>query len=402
MEDMVKRLESGADLVVAEQVETAGPRPRALRWVRRWTPRLLRVRGVRDTISGFLALRLITLRQALRQDGERGSRAAAPPLLVTDGWCANAELLARLTPHARRTETVPVTGRYDLQQRPSRVRPWPTLLAAWRARPVIRAAGGAAVALLALLALAGRLDAQNSATATTSVTAAVAEPARESVSFPIGERSALLGQVRPVLRRRGDHGGRRVSTRSAASRPCGSASTSRVAPCGTTWTSCSSRGWGAPTSARDATSTIPRSAGASATTVTRSSPIRATTGKRGVDSAKATVPDPLDDAAFLYWVRTLPLEVGKRYEYQRYFRPDRNPVIIVVEKKERISVAGRKFNAIVIRPIIPKGRGIFAEQAEAHMWLSDDAQRMMLAMQSNFSFGTVTLKLKEFSVPEHP
>jgi uncharacterized protein DUF3108 len=56
----------------------------------------------------------------------------------------------------------------------------------------------------------------------------------------------------------------------------------------------------------------------------------------------------------------------------------------------------------VIRPIIPKGRGIFAEQAEAHLWLSDDPRRMMLAMQSNFSFGTVTLKLKEFSVAEHP
>jgi hypothetical protein len=119
----------------------------------------------------------------------------------------------------------------------------------------------------------------------------------------------------------------------------------------------------------------------------------------GVDSTRATVPDPLDDAAFLYWVRTVPLEVGKRYEYQRYFRPDRNPVIVVVEKKERVSVAGKKFNAIVVRPIIPKGRGIFAEQAEAHIWLSDDAQHLVLALQSNFSFGTVTLKLKEFSVP---
>jgi hypothetical protein len=111
------------------------------------------------------------------------------------------------------------------------------------------------------------------------------------------------------------------------------------------------------------------------------------------------VADPLDDAAFLYWVRTVPLEVGKRYEYQRYFRPDRNPVIVVVEKKEKVSVAGKKFTAIVVRPIIPKGRGIFAEQAEAHIWLSDDAQRLVLALQSNFSFGTVTLKLKEFSVP---
>jgi hypothetical protein len=122
--------------------------------------------------------------------------------------------------------------------------------------------------------------------------------------------------------------------------------------------------------------------------------------EEGIDTAKATVADPLDDAAFMYWVRTVPLEMGKRYEYHRYFRPDRNPVIIVVEKRERVSVAGRKFNAIVVRPIIPKGRGIFAEQAEAHIWLSDDERRLMLALQSTFSFGTVTLKLKEFSSPE--
>ena len=98
----------------------------------------------------------------------------------------------------------------------------------------------------------------------------------------------------------------------------------------------------------------------------------------------------------------MPLEVGKRYEYQRYFRPDRNPVIVVVLKRERISVAGKKFNAIVVRPIIPKGRGIFAEHADARMWLSDDPQRLMLALTSDFSFGTVTLKLKEFTVPEQP
>jgi len=42
------------------------------------------------------------------------------------------------------------------------------------------------------------------------------------------------------------------------------------------------------------------------------------------------VTDPLDDAAFLYWIRTVPLEVGKkRYEYRRYFRPrGANQVIV--------------------------------------------------------------------------
>src|SRR5256885_16810035 len=83
MEEMVKRLESGADLVVAEQLELAGEVPWALRWARRWAPRLLRVAGVRDTVSGYLALRLALRRPALRT-GE------ARPLPPPDGWPAPA------------------------------------------------------------------------------------------------------------------------------------------------------------------------------------------------------------------------------------------------------------------------------------------------------------------------
>src|SRR5260221_216094 len=111
----------------------------------------------------------------------------------------------------------------------------------------------------------------------------------------------------------------------------------------------------------------------------------------GRDTTTPTVPDPLDDAAFLYWIRTVPLEVGKRYEYRRYFRPERNPVIVEVLKRERVGVAGKKWNAIVVRPRIPNGGGIFAEKADARMWLSDDSLHIMLALQSKFSFGQVTL-----------
>ncbi len=122
----------------------------------------------------------------------------------------------------------------------------------------------------------------------------------------------------------------------------------------------------------------------------------------GRDTTFATVLEPLDDAAFLYWIRTVPLQVGKKCEYARYFRPDRNPVILEVLGRERVSVAGKKWQAIVVRPKIPRGRGIFAEKSETRIWLSDDAQRVVLAIQSNFSFGQVTLKLKDYVVPGVP
>src|SRR3989442_3091755 len=110
MEELLKRLQSGADLVVTERLELAGELPWALRWARRWAPRLLRVAGVRDSVSGYLALRLALLRQALRAEEPR-------PLLTTDGWPAPAELVARLAPHARRLQTHPASHRDDLLQR---------------------------------------------------------------------------------------------------------------------------------------------------------------------------------------------------------------------------------------------------------------------------------------------
>jgi hypothetical protein len=122
--------------------------------------------------------------------------------------------------------------------------------------------------------------------------------------------------------------------------------------------------------------------------------------EQGRDTTFATVTDPLDDAAFFYWVRTTPLEVKQRYEYHRYFRPDRNPAILEVLKRERISVANHKWNALVVRVVIPRGRGIFAERSDTRLWLSDDPRRVVLALQSTFSFGTVTLKLKEYNIPE--
>lgn len=108
-----------------------------------------------------------------------------------------------------------------------------------------------------------------------------------------------------------------------------------------------------------------------------------------------TVAQPLDDGAFLYFVRTIPLEVGQTYEFNRYFRPDRNPVSIRVLRREHIKVPAGEFDAIVIQPII-KTKGIFSEGGRAEIWLSDDANRIMLQMKSKLPFGSLNLYLKSY------
>jgi glycosyltransferase involved in cell wall biosynthesis len=133
--DLVRRIESGADLVVAEgRLEGETSRARAL--VRRHASALLRgivtVPGVRDLVSGFAAIRLVALRNAIRSQSER--------LLVTDGWAANAELDWRAGRYSRRIEVLSSLERHDLRRRPSRAEAWPTVAALWAARRTLRAA----------------------------------------------------------------------------------------------------------------------------------------------------------------------------------------------------------------------------------------------------------------------
>lgn len=119
-------------------------------------------------------------------------------------------------------------------------------------------------------------------------------------------------------------------------------------------------------------------------------------GVRYIDANKQefpTVEQPLDDGAFLYFLRTIPLEVGKSYSFNRYFKPDRNPVRVTVVRRERIRVPAGEFDAIVLQPKI-KAKGIFAEGANAEVWIADDSTRMMLMMKTRLPFGAVQFQLR--------
>ena len=111
-----------------------------------------------------------------------------------------------------------------------------------------------------------------------------------------------------------------------------------------------------------------------------------------------SVADPLDDGSFVYFVRTIPLEVGKTYEFQRYFKPDRNPVTIRVLRRERVTVPAGTFDAVVIQPII-KTKGIFSENGNAELWISDDDRRLIVQMKSKLSFGSLDLYLTDVRRP---
>jgi len=109
---------------------------------------------------------------------------------------------------------------------------------------------------------------------------------------------------------------------------------------------------------------------------------------------------PLDDVSFLYFVRTLPLEVGQTYTFPRYFKEDGNPVIIKVLRKEKVSVPVGTFNTIVVQPII-KTDGLFGEGGEAEVYFTDDEQRILVQMRSKVPvLGHLNLVLQSYTPGE--
>jgi len=104
---------------------------------------------------------------------------------------------------------------------------------------------------------------------------------------------------------------------------------------------------------------------------------------------------PLDDIAFVYFLRTLPLEVGATYRFNRYFKEEGNPVVVRVIRKDRRKTDAGEFNTIVVRPSF-QSEGLFSEDGEAELHFTDDERRILVYMKvdmPNFP-GGISLHLK--------
>lgn len=121
--------------------------------------------------------------------------------------------------------------------------------------------------------------------------------------------------------------------------------------------------------------------------------------RNGVENP--SVDKPLDEGSFIYFMRSVPLEVGRTYTFNRYYHLDRNPVVITVERREHIKVPAGEFDAIVLKPTI-KSKGLFSEKGQAEVWLADDSSRTLLRLKSKLPVGTLYLELKQAEYASAP
>lgn len=105
---------------------------------------------------------------------------------------------------------------------------------------------------------------------------------------------------------------------------------------------------------------------------------------------------PLDDVSFLYYVRTLPLEVGDTYTFNHYWKDTGNPVVVNVLRKDTAEVDGVEVPTIVVQPII-QTRGAFSEDGEAEVHFSDDEQRLIVFLKAGMAIGSLKMYLERYT-----
>lgn len=105
---------------------------------------------------------------------------------------------------------------------------------------------------------------------------------------------------------------------------------------------------------------------------------------------------PLDDLSFVYFARTIPLEVGDSLTFHRYFKDEGNPITLTVLRRDSVETRAGTFNTIVVQPILPES-SLFPRSAKAEVHFTDDDRRLVVYMRVTRYFVPLTMELTEFT-----
>jgi hypothetical protein len=105
-------------------------------------------------------------------------------------------------------------------------------------------------------------------------------------------------------------------------------------------------------------------------------------------------PFAMDGLAAFYYVRHMPLEVGKDVVIPHHSDEATADIVVKVHRKESVEVPAGKFACIVIEPVMTAG-GIFKNSGRLTIWVTDDARRIPVLMKSKIPVGSVDAVLQE-------
>lgn len=115
------------------------------------------------------------------------------------------------------------------------------------------------------------------------------------------------------------------------------------------------------------------------------------------DKEVPIAPRTQDVLSAMYYVRTLPLEVGMNVSLANHTDGKNYPLVVKVHRKERVTVDAGTFDCFVVEPIL-RGPGIFTQKGRLMVWVTDDSNRMPVLMRSKVVVGHVSAVLKEYTL----
>jgi hypothetical protein len=108
--------------------------------------------------------------------------------------------------------------------------------------------------------------------------------------------------------------------------------------------------------------------------------------EEGVPGDWVAPSDPLDELAFLYYLRAAPLQVGRTYTLERYFKTGYNPIEVHVAGREPVPMPGGGSASCLAVQVTTRGTTM-------RVWFTDDVRRLPAQMEIPLPFGSVTLSL---------
>jgi uncharacterized protein DUF3108 len=104
-------------------------------------------------------------------------------------------------------------------------------------------------------------------------------------------------------------------------------------------------------------------------------------------------PNVLDVLSSLYYIRSMPLEVGKSFTIDVHSGEKSWPLLVHVKKLEKVKVKAGKFLCYRVEPVL-RERGVFISKGKKlEVWMTADARHMPVLMRSEIFIGHVSAEL---------
>jgi hypothetical protein len=105
-----------------------------------------------------------------------------------------------------------------------------------------------------------------------------------------------------------------------------------------------------------------------------------------------------DIVSAIFYVRTLPLEVGNTYTFNVMENHKVIQTHLKVDRREVISTNIGKRSALVLKPSF-KTKGKFKKVGDISIWVTDDQYKQILRVESKIKIGTVMAKVESITRP---